>query len=125
MALSDADHAALAWRVEAIAAGRPAVAGGPTRGEPVVINQRIVSIEQKVNVLTTAIAALDEEVADRLRVEFEQIDAASDELLAAVRNVDEAVVEAIDAGTVEETAALLRAALGDRAAAIGALLAKG
>ncbi|GLH97337.1 hypothetical protein [Phytohabitans aurantiacus] len=123
--IPEPDQRALIWRIEGITAGRLAVAGGPTRGEPVVINQRIVAIEQKVNALTTAVAAVDEEVAARLRAEFEQIDAASDELLLAVRDVDEQVVQALQADSVEETAALLRAALGDRAAAVGQLLAAG
>jgi hypothetical protein len=125
-ALSDKDQLALAWRVEGIGAGRPTVAGGPTKGEPLVISQRAISIEQKVNALATAVAAIDDEVAARLRVEFEQIDAANDELLGAVRDVDEAVVEAIGAQrSPEEIAALLRTVLGDQAAAVGALLAQG
>lgn len=124
-AISDADQRALIWRVEAIASGRLAVAGGPTRGEPVVINQRVAAIEQKVNALTTAVAAIDEEVAAKLRVEFEQIDAAHDELMTSIDQVDEAVVEAIgQGGAPEVVAARLRAVLGDRAPAVGALLSE-
>jgi hypothetical protein len=83
-ALTDADQKALVWRVEAIASGRPAVAGGPTKGEPVVLNVRLAAMEQRQNALTTAIAALDEEVATRLRVEFERIEADEAATLAAV-----------------------------------------
>ena len=83
--ISDADQRALIWRVEAIASGRAAVAGGPTKGEPVVLNVRLAAQEQRMTALTTAIGALDEEVAARLRTDFERIAADEATTLAAVQ----------------------------------------
>lgn len=123
-ALTADDQKALIWRVEALASGRTTVAGGPTAGEPVVANVRAVALEQKLGAVLTAVASVDDATAAALAAEFQQIDTAQADLLAAVHDVDEAVVEAISAGTVEETAALLRAALGDKAPAVGALLAQ-
>lgn len=84
-ALTDADQRALVWRVEAIASGRAAVAGGPTKGEPVVLNVRLAAMEQRQNALTTAIAALDDEVASRLRTDFDKIAADEAATLAAIQ----------------------------------------
>lgn len=84
-ALTDADQKALVWRVEAIASGRAAVAGGPTKGEPVVLNVRLAAMEQRQNALTTAIAALDDGVASRLRTDFDKIAADEAATLAAIQ----------------------------------------
>ncbi|GLH94889.1 hypothetical protein [Phytohabitans aurantiacus] len=82
-ALSDDDQRALIWRVEAIGAGRLAVAGGPTRGEAVVINQRQVTMEQKLAALADVVAGVDEQTAARLRTEFAAIEAAAADRAAA------------------------------------------
>lgn len=105
-AISDADQRALIWRVEAIASGRPAVAGGPTKGEPVALNVRLATQEQRMTALTTAIGALDDEVAARLRVEFERIEADEAATLAAV---EQAAAE--DAVRDAELRALVEAGL--------------
>ncbi|MCW6003847.1 hypothetical protein K1W54_04520 [Micromonospora sp. CPCC 205371] len=83
-AISDADQKALIWRVEGIASGRLAVAGGPTKGEPVVLNVKLAAIEQRQTALTTAIASLDEDVAAKLRADFERIAADEAATLAAI-----------------------------------------
>jgi hypothetical protein len=116
-AISDADAKALIWRVEAIAAGRLAVAGGPTRGEAVAINQRAVTLEQKVNALAAVVAGVDEQTADRLRAEFAAIEAAAaDRAAAQLAAMDVLRAELADdlaTTAVPALVAAVRAQLGD------------
>lgn len=49
--IDQADWDAAKWRIEGVAAGRDAVQNGPTKGEPILINQR-------VSALTTAVTEL-------------------------------------------------------------------
>jgi hypothetical protein len=116
-ALSDDDQRALIWRVEAIAAGRLAVAGGPTRGEPVAINQRAITLEQKIAALAGVVAGVDEQTADRLRAEFTAIEAsAADRAAAQLAAMDVLRAElADDLATVAVPAMVnaVRAQLGD------------
>jgi hypothetical protein len=66
MALSDNDQQALIWRIEALTKGRTAVAGGPTKGEPVELIRRLAALEQAAAAEVTRDAALPAELADRL-----------------------------------------------------------
>jgi hypothetical protein len=123
-ALSADDQKALIWRVEAIASGRLAVAAGPTVGEPVVANVRAVALEQKLGAVLTALATVDDATAAQLTARFTAIDEAQRTMLAAVAEVPALTVEALGAvDSPEEIADRLRAVLGDKAAAVGALLA--
>jgi hypothetical protein len=124
--VDDKDWKALIWRVEGIASGRLAVAGGPTVGEPLTSNVRAVALEQKLGAVLTALATVDEATAAQLAARFTAIDAAQQTVLAAVAEVPALTVEALGAvDSPEEIADRLRAVLGDRAAAVGALLAQG
>lgn len=125
MALTADDQKALIWRVEALASGRTVVAGGPTAGEPVVANVRAVATEQKLAAVLTALAGVDEATAGQLAARFTAIDQAQQAMLDAVAEIPALTVEALGAvDSPEEIAERLRAVLGDKAAAVGALLAQ-
>lgn len=124
-ALSADDQRALIWRVEGLASGRTIVAGGPTAGEPIVANVRVVAMEQKLAAVLTALAGVDEATAAALAGRFADIDAAQQTMLDAVAEIPALTVEALGAvDSPEEIAERLRAVLGDKAAAVGALLAQ-
>ena len=98
----------------------------PTGKEPVVPNVKLAALEQKVAAFGTALAGVDEAIAATLRAEFDEIDAAAAATLAAVEQVPAETLDAL--GAVEDPAVIadrLRAALGDKAAAVGAILAQG
>lgn len=125
-ALSADDQRALIWRVEGLASGRTVVAGGPTAGEPIVANVRAVAFEQKLAAVLTALAGVDEATAAVLTERFARIDQAQQSMLAAVAEVPALTVEALGAvESPEDIADRLRAVLGDKAAAVGVLLAQG
>jgi N-acetyl-anhydromuramyl-L-alanine amidase AmpD len=125
-ALSADDQRALIWRVEGLTSGRTVVAGGPTAGEPILANVRAAATEQKLSAVLTALAGVDEATAGQLAARFTAIDDAQQTMLAAVAEVPALTVEALGAvDSPEEIADRLRAVLGDKAAAVGALLAQG
>lgn len=99
-------------RLEALANGRDTVRadlkGG---GSP-------VWIVQAVKALATAVSSMDDEVAGKLRTDFDLINKSVEAVGQDVTGVDEAVIAQLQAKTPEETAALLRAALGDQADAV-------
>lgn len=103
--ISDTDQQALIWRVEALVSGRATVAGGPTKGEPVVSTQRQLA-------LAGAIAALDDEVAAKLREEFGEIDAAVADVRGAVEAVPELTVTGLLQRPLGEAASALISTLG-------------
>jgi hypothetical protein len=124
-ALSADDQRALIWRVEGLTSGRTVVAGGPTAGEPILANVRAAATEQKLSAVLTALAGVDEATAAQLAARFTAIDDAQQTMLAAVAEVPALTVEALGAvDSPEEIADRLRAVLGDKAAAVGALLAQ-
>jgi hypothetical protein len=92
-ALSDKDQQALIWRVEGLASGRLAVAGGPTAGEPIVLTATLRALEQKVAALGTAVGAVDELTAAALDAKFAAIDADQEAVVAAVREAASASAE--------------------------------
>lgn len=78
-----------------------------------------VTILSKLAALGDALSAVDEEVAAKLKAEFDEIDAEHAKQAAAIDAVDENVLEQIKSQpTPEETAALLRTVLGDQADAV-------
>lgn len=115
------DWDALKWRVEGLVRGRTTELKGPTAGSPIVPNTKIGVLEQKIAALGTAVSALGPEVARQLRAEFDQIDAANSAILAAISQADDAID---DADSPQEIAARLRVVLGDKAHAVGAILAQ-
>jgi hypothetical protein len=78
------DWDALIWRMDAIANGRPTVAGGPTKGSPVALTINLATLGKKVDALATAVAGVDEAAAVALRTEFDEIDGAQRATLAAI-----------------------------------------
>jgi hypothetical protein len=92
-ALSDKDQQALIWRVEGLASGRLAVAGGPTAGEPIALTATLRALEQKVAALGTAVGAVDELTAAALEAKFAAIDADQEAVVAAVREAAVAAAE--------------------------------
>lgn len=78
-----------------------------------------VWIVQAVKAIASAVSSVDEEVAAKLKADFDRINAEVAATQTAVAGVDEAVLEQIKAQpTPEETAALLKAVLGDQADAV-------
>ncbi|GIF71915.1 hypothetical protein [Asanoa siamensis] len=53
------DGQALIWRVEALAAGRETVGGGPLKGEPVAVVKELRALARKVDALPAAAPELD------------------------------------------------------------------
>jgi len=115
MALSDRDAERLIWRVDALVAGRPTVIGGPSVGERVIANERIIA-------LAAAVARLPG--AESLRVELDQLDQAVAAARTDIAGVDEAVIEGLAGMDVVDLAAVLRRGLSaDQVAALAAALA--
>jgi hypothetical protein len=81
------DWDALIWRVEALASGRTTAAGGPIAGAPIGLTVRLGTVEQKLEAVSRAVAAVGSDVAKKLSDEFTQIDKAQAETLAAVKDV--------------------------------------
>jgi hypothetical protein len=79
-----ADWDALIWRIHALVNGGLTVAGGPTKGSPVILNVSLQTLGKKVDALATAVAGVDEAAAVALRAEFEEIDAAQQATLVAI-----------------------------------------
>ncbi|GAA4718374.1 hypothetical protein [Phytohabitans rumicis] len=119
--IQQGDWEALKWRVEGLVRGRTTELKGPTAGSPIVPNTKIGVLEQKIAALGTAVSALGPEVARQLRAEFDQIDASNSAILAAISQADDSIE---DADSPEEIAARLREVLGDKAKAVGAILAQ-
>jgi hypothetical protein len=91
--VDDKDWRALIWRAEGLIAGRLAVAGGPTAGEPIALTATLRALEQKVTALATAVAAVDELTAAALEAKFAAIDADQEAVVAAVREAAAAAAE--------------------------------
>jgi hypothetical protein len=81
------DWDALIWRVEGLAAGREAAAGGPTKGKPIGLTKRLDGVEKKLDVVSRAITAVAPNVAATLRDELQKIDEDQAKTLAAVQDV--------------------------------------
>lgn len=91
----------------------------PKGVEQNLLVQNVLALKDKVAVLATLIGGVDEATAATLQSQFDEID-------AAVAAVPEDTVEALGAVDSDaEVAARLKAVLGDRAAAVGAILAAG
>jgi len=115
MALSDRDAERLIWRVDALVAGRPTVIGGPSVGERVIANERIIA-------LAAAVARLPG--AESLRAELDQLDQAVAAARTEIAGVDEAVLEGLAGMDVVDLAGVLRRGLSaDQVAALAAALA--
>jgi hypothetical protein len=82
--VKQADWDALIWRMDAIANLRPTIAGGPTKGSPVALTLKLAAIEAKQAALATAVAAVDDDVAARLQVELDEIDARGAATMASI-----------------------------------------
>ncbi|GIF69466.1 hypothetical protein Ais01nite_75010 [Asanoa ishikariensis] len=81
------DWDALVWRVEGLAAGRPAVAGGPTKKTPIGTTTRLEALAHKLEAVSKAVAAVAPDVEKRLQDEFKRIDADQDATLAGIKEV--------------------------------------
>jgi hypothetical protein len=99
---------ALMWRVDALQSGADKVRGGPLEGES-------MWIVTAIKLLAKAVANVDDEVARQLADDFAAI--------SGPHHSDGPLSELTGAATAAEQAELLCKLLGDRAAAVGALLA--
>jgi hypothetical protein len=82
------DWDALIWRVEALAAGRTTAAGGPVAGKPIGLTVRLGTVEQKLEAMSRAVAAVGSDVAKKLSDEFARIDKVQAATLDAVKDVN-------------------------------------
>lgn len=90
--ITDQDQQTLIWRMEALVRGRATVAGGPLKGEPVVLTTVLASTQQAVAGLTKAVAAL---AADP-DLTVDQVGALVDQAVAEHTPSAEEIATAID-----------------------------
>lgn len=81
------DWDALIWRVEGLAAGRTAVAGGPTKRATIGLTTRLDTVARKLDAVSQAVTSLAPDVERRLKDEFKRIDDDQAAALAAVATI--------------------------------------